>query len=277
MKSFIRLTDLTPEDIFDIFTIADELAQGGHREALRDKSVVTFFPASSIRTRVTFEKGVYLLGGQPILFPSDTLDKKEDIRDVCAYLCNWADVIVVRHRDISLVERMAECSSVPVINAMTDANHPCEILTDMYALSKLRADFRKEKFLFVGKNGNIGRSWKAASDVMGFSLEQCCGAGYELEGVTAHRDIRQAVKDKDIVCTDSLPSSVLADFEGCMVTKNVMDMANDGALLNPCPPFFRGEEVSADVIDSEYFVGYGFKKKLLEVQQAVMLWCLGCR
>lgn len=274
MRHLIRLTDLTADDVSSIFTIADELIEGLHRDALRGKSVVTFFPASSLRTRVTFEKGVYLLGGQPLLFPSDTLDKKEDISDVCGYLSNWADAVVVRHRDISQVERMAEYSSVPVINAMTDSNHPCEILTDLYALSKLRTDIRNDKFLFVGKNGNIGNSWKAAARVVGFELEQCCGAGYELEGITTHHDIRSAVIGKDIICTDSLPSSVLADFAGCQVTREVMDMANEGALLNPCPPFFRGEEVSADAIQSDYFVGYGFKKHLLEVQQAVMLWCL---
>ncbi len=274
MKHFIRLTDLTVSDIYNIFDIAGKLSQGAYCDALQGKSVVTFFPASSIRTRVTFEKGVYLLGGQPVLFPSDALDKKEDIRDVCGYLSNWADVIVVRHRDVSLVERMAEYSSVPVINAMTDVNHPCEILTDIYALTKMRQDIRKDKFLFVGKNGNIGRSYKAASDVLGFSLEQCCGAGYEIEGVVSHHDIRQAIKGKDIICTDSLPSAVLNDFAACQVTKDVMDMANKGALLNPCPPFFRGEEVSADAIESEYFVGYGFKEHLLEVQQAIMLWCL---
>jgi len=274
MKHFLRLNNLTVSDIYDIFSIADELAQGSYRDALKGKSVVTFFPSSSIRTRVTFEKGVYLLGGQPVLFPSDALDKKEDIRDVCGYLCNWADVIVVRHRDISLVEKMAEYSSVPVINAMTDANHPCEILSDIYALTKLKDDIIKDKFLFVGKNGNIGRSWKAASEVLGFSLEQCCGTGYEIDGLVVHHDIRRAIIDKDIICTDSLPSAVLDDFANCQVTKEIMDMANEGALLNPCPPFFRGEEVSADVIESDYFVGYGFKKHLLEVQQAVMLWCL---
>lgn len=82
MKNLIRLTDYTSSDISDIFAIADEIQQGGYRDYLKGKSVVLFFPNSSIRTRVTFEKGIHLLGGQPILFPSDTLDKKEDLRDV---------------------------------------------------------------------------------------------------------------------------------------------------------------------------------------------------
>ena len=78
------------------------------------------------------------------------------------------------------------------------------------------------------------------------------------------------------MCTDSLPESILGDFKNCQVTKEVMQMANEGAILNPCPPFYRGEEVTDDVIESKYFVGYEFKKYLLEVQQAIMIYCLTC-
>lgn len=128
--------------------------------------------------------------------------------------------------------------------------------------------------MFVGKNGNIGLSWKEAAEVMDIELEQCCANGYEIDGLKTYCNIREAVKGKDIICTDSLPSGILDEFRNCQVTKKIMDMANKGAVLNPCPPFYRGEEVSDDVIDSEYFVGYGFKKHLLEVQQAVIIYCL---
>ncbi len=274
MKNLIRLTDYHTSDIYDIFNITDEVGQGKYKDILKCKSVVLFFPNSSIRTRVTFEKGIYLLGGQPILFPSETLDKKEDLKDVCGYLNNWADMVVVRHKDINLIEKMSRYLSVPVINAMTDINHPCEILTDMYALSKIRSNFVNDKFLFCGKNGNIGLAWKEASNVMGFKLEQCCGNGYEIEGLVSHSNIYEAIIGKDIICTDSLPSAILDDFKECMVTLKAMRMANKGAILNPCPPFYRGEEVSADVINSDYFVGYEFKKHLLNVQQAIMIYCL---
>ncbi|MBQ9135586.1 MAG: peptide transporter [Lachnospiraceae bacterium] len=274
MKSLIRLTDYTKENLYDIFKLADEVKQGKYTDSLRGKSVVLFFPNSSIRTRVTFEKGIHLLGGHPILFPTETLDKKENLKDVCGYLNNWADMIIVRHKDIKMVETIAKYADVPVINAMTDSNHPCEMLADLYALSKIREDFTKDKFLFCGKSGNIGLAWKEAAAVCGFALEQCCGKGYEIEGLKTYNNIEDAIVGKDIVCTDSLPSNVVADFRTCQVTKTVMDMANKGAILNPCPPFYRGEEVSEDVIESEYFVGYEFKKCLLEVQQAVMVWCL---
>lgn len=274
MKDMIRLTDLQADDIYEIFQIADEISAGKYSGFLGGKSVVLFFPATSIRTRVTFEKGIYLLGGQPILFPGDTLEKREEPRDVFGYLNNWADLLVIRHKDIRLLEEAAKYAEVPIINAMTDVNHPCEILADLYSLSKIRENFIADKYLFCGKNGNIGLAWKEASEVMGFELSQCCGAGYEMDGVQVYHEIEMAVKGKDIICTDSLSADELKDFKNCQVTKRVMDMANENALLNPCPPFYRGEEVSADAIESDYFVGYEFKKSLLAVQQAVMVWCL---
>lgn len=274
MKKLIRLTDYLKNDVYDIFKIADGVQQGNYSDILKGKSVVLFFPNSSIRTRVTFEKGIYMLGGQPILFPTETLDKKEDLKDVCGYLNNWADIVIVRHKDISVIEKMSQYLSVPIINAMTDINHPCEVLSDMYALSKIRKNFTEDKFLFCGKNGNIGLAWKEASDVMGFELEQCCGNGHEIAGVVSHHNICEAITGKDIVCTDSLPADVLEDFKECQITLEIMNMANEGAILNPCPPFYRGEEVSSDAISSNYFVGYEFKKCLLDVQQAIMIYCL---
>lgn len=273
MKSLIRLTDFKPNEIYDIFNIADEIQQGKYRNVLNGKSVISFFPNSSIRTRVTFEKGIYLLGGQSILFPTETLDKKESLKDVCGYLNNWADVIVARHKDIHVLDQLAEYSKIPVINAMTDINHPCEIITDMYSLSKIRKDFTKDKYLFCGKAGNIGLTWKEAAALMGFELSQCCGNGYEMKNITVYNNINEAIKGKDIICTDSLPSNVLADFKDCQVTKAAMELANEGAVLNPCPPFYRGEEVSDDVIASNYFVGYEFKKYLLEIQQSILVYC----
>ncbi|MDE6219154.1 MAG: peptide transporter, partial [Lachnospiraceae bacterium] len=115
---------------------------------------------------------------------------------------------------------------------------------------------------------------KEASEVMGLELSQCCAAGYEMDGVSVYHDINTAVRGKDIICTDSLPADALNDFKDCQVTRAVMELANKNAVLNPCPPFYRGEEVSDDAIRSDYFVGYEFKKRLLTVQQAVLIWCM---
>ncbi len=153
MNSFIRLTNYKKSELLEIFKIADSIEM--YDSFLKGKTIIMFFPASSIRTRVSFEKGIYLLGGQSILFDPATLDKKEDIRDVCGYFQNWADAVIVRYPDITMLDKMAEAMNIPVINALTDDNHPCEIMSDLYTLSKIRADYLKDKYLFVGADGRM--------------------------------------------------------------------------------------------------------------------------
>jgi ornithine carbamoyltransferase len=173
-----------------------------------------------------------------------------------------------------MIDEMADAMLVPVINAMTDDNHPCEMMSDIYTLSKIREDYLSDKYLFVGGDGNIGRAWKEASDALGFSLTQCSPEKYRIPEAAFDDSPESAIMGKDIVCTDSIPSDMLEDFKNYQVTKDLMEHANDRAILNPCPPFYRGEEVSAEVIDSDFFVGYEFKKNLLRVQQAIMIYAL---
>lgn len=277
MKHFIHLSDFSKQEIIHIFELADKInADYEITKPLNGKTIVLFFPEGSIRTRISFEKGIQMLGGNTILFPPAALDKKEDTKDVIGYLENWADMVIVRHNDLSLIECMAENSHIPIVNAMTSVNHPCEILTDLYSLSKKYPDYCEKEYLFMGARGNIGNTWKSASELMGFKFIQCCPKGYEIDGASVCYDLDQAVAGKDIICTDSIPSSAKDDFKGYQITLEHLKHANLGACLNPCPPFFRGEEVSADAIDSEYFVGYEFKKHLLEAQQAIICYLLGC-
>lgn len=162
-----------------------------------------------------------------------------------------------------MIEKFAQYSKVFVINAMTEINHPCEVLAYMYLLSKIRDNFIENKYLFCSVNGNICLAWKEASEVMGFELSQYCGAGYEMDDIKVYHDIKTAIQNKDIICTDSLSAKELNKFRDCQVTKEVMNMANKNVILNPCPPFYRSEEVFDDVIQSKYFVGYEFKKEYI--------------
>ena len=177
MKHFLHLNDFSKQEIIHIFELADKLkANNEECDWLKRKTIVLFFPESSIRTRVSFEKGIKMLSGDTILFPPEALDKKEDIKDVIGYLENWADMIIVRHKDLSLLEYMAEHSHIPIINAMTAVNHPCEILTDLYSLSKKYVDYSEKECLFMGSKGNIGNTWKEASELVGFNFTQCIKA-----------------------------------------------------------------------------------------------------
>lgn len=277
MRGLIRLYDYSKDEIFEIFSIADDLREGKYTEGLRGKTIVLFFPSSSLRTRITFEKGIHMLGGQPILFPPETLDKKESLQDVASYLNNWVDAAVIRHKNIAVLDEISRYASFPIINAMTNVNHPCEILSDMYALSKRRSNFLKDQYLFCGPRGNIGLAWKEAAEVLHLALTQSCPPGYEIAGVPVQGILRTAIQGKDIICTDSLPAAALMDFKHHQITVELMNLANEGAVLNPCPPFYLGEEVAEDVIHSHYFQGHAFKEHLLEVQQAVLLFNLARR
>ncbi len=272
MKDLINLTDLARADAEEIFKLADRINR--FHGSLHGKTFVLFFPPSSIRTRVTFEKALCQLGAQSILFPSDTLDKPEAIEDVMSYLDNWADGVIVRHKNLELVERMAEASHHPVINAMTDLNHPCEVLSDLYALSKIRKNFKVLNYLFIGASGNIGLAWREAAELFQINYSQCCPPGFEMAGISVNHDLEQALSGKDILITDSFPTGAEALFTPYQLTSERISLANQGALFNPCPPFYRGQEVSADALDDPAFVGYAFKKSLLSVQQAIILFCL---
>jgi ornithine carbamoyltransferase len=279
--NFTRVDNLSKEQVLYIFKLTDILKENGIKQPLKNKTFILFFPESSIRTRITFEKGIRDLGGTSILFPPQTLDKKEAIKDVVGYIANWADGIIVRHPDIDIIDEMCKYSHIPVINAMTKYNHPCEIMSDLYSISKLRADFLKLNYAFAGAKGNIGQSWLEASQVLGFKLYQICRAGYEFGNETDtykfSENLKETVKLCEVVLTDGIPEELRNEeyISEYQITTKVMELAQKNAILNPCPPFARGEEVSEEVIDSKYFVGYEFKKNLIYVQQAIILYCCG--
>lgn len=277
---FLSINDLNVEGIDRIFSMADTL-QLGNKLHLKGKTFVLFFPESSIRTRVSFEKGIKDLGGDCIVFPPSTLDKRELLKDVSNYIKNWADGIVVRHSDYNKVCDLARGSDVPVINAMTAYNHPCEILSDIYSIRKLRNNYLNLNYTFVGGDGNIINSWIMASEVLGLTLNHVCLDGYRIkkddEKYRFTTTLNGVLEDSDIILTDPLPEELRNDeyYNKYQITLERMQRCKKDAMLNPCPPFYRGEEVNEDVIKSDYFVGYEFKKNLVYVQQAIILYCLG--
>lgn len=279
--NFTRVDDLSMEQVLYIFKLTDKLKTNCSMQPLKGKTFILFFPESSIRTRITFEKGIKDLGGTSILFPPESLNKKEAIMDVAGYIGNWADGIIVRYPNINIIDEMCKYSGIPVINAMTKLNHPCEIMSDLYSISKLKPDFLKLNYVFVGAKGNIGQSWLEASQVLGFKLHQTCRAGYELGNETDtykfSENLKETVKLCEVVLTDGIPEELRNEeyISEYQITNKVMELAQKGAILNPCPPFARGEEVSEAVINSKYFVGYEFKKNLIYVQQAITLYCCG--
>ena len=271
MRHLIRLTDWTEADVDTVFSLARRYRSGeGPRH---DGAVAMFFPPSSIRTRASFERGAALAGLQPIVFPPDALDKPEAFADVAGYLAQFVDALVVRHPDISVLERLAAADAVPVINAMTNENHPCEVLSDLFALS-LTADTRTLRFLFVGADGNIGRAWREAAQLLSLDLTQCSPAELAMADVPSTDDLEAAVSRADVILTDG-PGAHAEALASYRITTDLLATAPAGVRLAPCPPFIRGREVTADAIAGPAFVGYEFKRELLPVQQAILAHCLG--
>ncbi|MFD6177515.1 MULTISPECIES: ornithine carbamoyltransferase [unclassified Isoptericola] len=271
MTSLVRLDDWTADDVAAVFDLTDAYRAG--RGPRTDGCAVLFFPPTSLRTRVTFERGAAQMGLQPVLFPPETLDKPEELADVAGYLASWADVLVVRHPDLAVLDGLA-AGPVPVVNAMTSTNHPCEVLSDVYALAQ-DGDVRDLRLVFVGADGNIARAWGEIARVLGLDLVQCCPAALRAPGLAWTDDLEAAVTGADVVLTDGVGkhADALAPYQ---VTADLLRLARPGVRLAPCPPFTRGREVSADAVaPGGPFVGYGFKASLLPVQQAVLAHCLG--
>ena len=277
MRSLISLHDLSKDNLFEIFSIAKEYMENPFSDGLKGKFVILFFPESSIRTRVTFEKAISNMGGDKILFPSDALGKKEKLQDVICYLNNWADLIIARYNDINVLKEIEKYSNNPVINGLSNVNHPCEVITDLFSIREKGYDIFNCKYLYVGVNGNIGMAWKEASDAFGLSFTQCCPKGYEIEGAQVCYNIEEVINKVDVIITDSLPANAIEDFRQYQITEELLNKGKKTLLFAPCPPFYRGEEVSEDAILHSSFVGYSFKKNLLNVQQAIIEFCMGIK
>lgn len=270
MRHLLSLTDWNRDDLIGLFGEVDRFRSGETPRV--EGAALLFFPSSSLRTRVSFERGVHEMGLQPISFPPEALDKSEALEDVVGYLSSWARLMIVRHPDISVLQRLADVNALPIINAMTDVNHPCEVLSDLYSLSQ-EADPFSLRYLVVGADGNIARAWWEAGTAFGLHMVQCCPSELRVPGMPWTDDLVETMTGADVVITDG-PGPLADALLPYQVTGALLDKASASTRLAPCPPFIRGREVSADAIEHRAFVGYGFKQYLKPVQQAVMAWVL---
>lgn len=279
--NLLDINELSERQVNEIFNLATKMKKQSNHDILRGKNFILFFPESSLRTRITFEKGIKDLGGELILFPPESLDKKEKLEDVIQYISNWADGVIIRHSNFSKVLELSSYSTIPIINAMTSENHPCEILSDLFSISEKKKNYKDLVYTFVGPKSNISRSWKSIAEIVDLKFNQVCIKGSELGADTRnykfHTELEPILSLSDIVLTDSLPNELRSEdyINRYQLTLERMKKANKNAMLNPCPPYFRDEEVSSDAISSSFFVGYEFKKNLIYVQQAIILLCLG--
>jgi ornithine carbamoyltransferase len=297
-RHFLTMLDLTPEELAGVIQRAIELKamlrEGTLHESLKNRVLAMVFEKSSTRTRMSFEAGMAQLGGQAIfLSPRDTqLGRGEPIEDSARVLSRMADVIMIRTFEHEKIQRFAEYSRVPVINALTDMYHPCQLLADVQTYVEHRGPIAGKTVAWIGDGNNMCHSYINAARQFGFKLKAACPEGYDPdqgvleaagECVEIVRDPKAAAEGADLITTDVWASMGQeeeqkireAAFKGFMVDDAIMACANDDALFLHCLPAHRGEEVSADVIDGKQSVVWDQAENRLHSQKAVMLKLLG--
>ena len=297
VRHFLSLLDLSPEEIRTVVTRAiemkEQLCEGVTMDLLRQRTVVMVFEKSSTRTRVSFESGVTHLGGTPIfLSPSDShLGRGEPIEDTARVLSRMASLIIMRTGSHDRVEKMAEYASIPVINGLSDFNHPCQLLADLQTWFERRGEIRGCKVAWIGDGNNVCHSWMNAARILKFNLVVATPPGYEpdqgltracQEFVILCNDPSDAVRSADLVLTDTWASMGQekerrqreAEFSSYCVDQQLMSMASQDALFMHCLPAYRGSEVTADVIDGPQSVVWDEAENRLHAQKALMEFLL---
>jgi ornithine carbamoyltransferase len=247
------------------------------------------FDKASTRTRVSFEAAMYRLGGSTLfLSRSDTqMSRDESIEDTARVLSRYIDIIAVRTYSQELLEEMAKWSDVPVINALTDLYHPCQVLSDIMTAKEKKGRLENLKVAWIGDGNNVAHSWINAARIIGFELVLACPSGYHplpevLDGVGENilllDDPREAVSEADVINTDVWASmgqedqkgQRISDFKGFQVDKELVSMAKSDALVMHCLPAHRGEEITSEVLDGPNSIVFDQAENKLYLHQALL-------
>ncbi|MBT3505430.1 MAG: ornithine carbamoyltransferase [Piscirickettsiaceae bacterium] len=293
MRHFLTLKDLSSLELEQLITRAIAL-KAMHRngeiyEPLRNKVLGMIFEKSSTRTRVSFESAMIQFGGGSIfLSPNDTqLGRGEPIEDSARVISSMVDFVMIRTFEHDKIEQFARYSSVPVINALTDDFHPCQLLADMQTYIEHRGSIKGKTVTWVGDGNNMCHSYINAAEQFGFDLNVASPIDYmpsqsivdnAKANITLFNNVNDAVKNSDLIVTDVWASMGQEEeqkkreiaFENFQVNEQVMALANHEALFMHCLPAHRGEEVSANVIDGEQSVVWDEAENRLHAQKALL-------
>lgn len=296
-RHFLTLMDFSPSELEGLIARAIELKAKQHKgeifEPLKNKVLGMIFEKSSTRTRISFEAGMAQFGGHAIFLSSaDTqIGRGEPIEDSGRVLSSMLDGIMIRTFEHEKVELLAQYSSVPVINALTDEYHPCQLLADMQAYQEARGSIKGATVTWVGDGNNMCHSYINAARQFDFKLNIACPEGYDPQAdilaaagdrVQIIRDPQAACKDVDLVATDVWASMGQEEeqklrekaFANYQVNDAVMGGADNDALFMHCLPAHRGEEVSTSVIDGTQSVVWNEAENRLHAQKALLEFLL---
>jgi ornithine carbamoyltransferase len=297
-KDLVSFALWSTKEFSSVFTLARRIKNGdlGDAPLLARKSVALIFEKESLRTRVAFEVGVAQLGGHPIFLQQETIGiaTRESVHDIGVVLSRYNDIIVARTTRHQTCVQLAESAGVPVINAMTDLLHPCQILADIFTLQEAGRFGPALKLVYVGDGNNIANSWLESAEKFSFRLVLCCPPGYEphpqiLEQAKANaigsvqlvHDPEVAVKDADAIYTDVWPqteaggSRLAHVFKPFQVNKKLLRDAKKDCLVMHRLPANRGEEITTDVLDGKHSIALAQAENRLHVQKGIMAFLLG--
>ncbi len=304
-KDLLAISNLTPRELDDILKLSASLKklrkQGRMHQPLKGKSLGMIFEKSSTRTRVSFEVGMYQLGGQALFLSANDLQigRGEPVADTARTLSRYLDGIMIRTFAQATVEELARHASVPVINGLTDLHHPCQALADLFTIREKRGKLKGLRFSYVGDGNNMAHSLIEACVKAGMHISLACPPGYEPDAgimreaklaasqtgseVRLSNDPGKAVTDADIVYTDvwasmgqeSEHAKRVNAFRGYQVNAELMKMADPKALVMHCLPAHRGEEIAAEVIDGPQSVVFDQAENRLHTQKAVLEMLMG--
>ena len=298
VKHFLQFKDFTRDEFEYLFErtkiIKERFKRYEKYWPLEDRTLVMIFEKASTRTRLSFEAGMHQLGGSAIYLNTrdSQLGRGEPVEDAGQVISRMSDIVMIRTFEQDIIERFARNSRVPVINGLTNEYHPCQILADIFTYIEHRGCIKGKTVAWIGDSNNMCNTWLQAAEILDFNVHVSTPPGYEVEperaGLYGHEhyeefaDPMDAARDADLVTTDVWTSmgyeaeneARMKAFADWQVDGDMMRVAKPDALFMHCLPAHRGEEVSAEVMDSPNSVVWDEAENRLHVQKALMEYLL---
>lgn len=300
MKHLLKMMDLSTEEIIEILNLADqlkyELKHGIPHDHLKGKALGMIFRKASTRTRVSFETGMYQLGGNPLYLSASDMQigRGEPIQDTARVLSRYIDGIMIRTFDQAEVENLAEYGNIPIINGLTDLSHPCQVLADLMTIREYKGKLDGLKMCYIGDGNNMANSLIVGGLKTGMSVSVACPENYHPAATTLAfakkyncfeltDDPIKAAKDADVIFTDvwaSMGQEGEAEirkkaFKGFQINDEVMAVAKPDAMVQHCLPAHREEEITAKVFEEHANEIFDEAENRLHAQKAVMVLLMG--
>jgi len=301
MRHFLTLKDYTKDEILEIvelgLAIKKDLKAGIYNSELKNKTLAMIFEKSSTRTRVSFETGMFQLGGHALFLSNRDihLGRGEPVKDTARVISRMCDMVMIRTFEHSMIEEFASYSNVPVINGLTDSFHPVQLLADY--MTMIEYGVAEDPIVaYIGDGNNMTNSWLMLAAKLGFELRIATPKGYEVDSsvlsdaleiakesgavIQVMNDPKEAVRGATVVTTDTWASmgqedekeQRIKDFEGFMVDGLMMCLADKKAKFLHCLPAYRGQEVSEDVLESHADIVFSEAENRLHAQKGLMVW-----